>query len=230
MNKLDFYSVTIELLVGFFSLLLVTNILGKPQISQLTPFHFISALVLGELLGNAVYDKEISIKYVVYAIALWGSLLFLVELLTQKVKRTRNFFQGSPSVLIRRGQIDYQELKKNRMDLNELLSLMRQKDVFSLREVEYAVLELNGSLSILKKSNYDLISRQDLQLSEKPVYLPSALIMDGEIIQDNLDNFGLPVTWLAEQLRTKGYKDAQDILYAEWQQNEDLLIIPYEQN
>lgn len=228
MNKLNFYSLTIELLVGFFALLIVTNILGKMQIGQLTPFHFISALVLGELLGNAVYDKEIGIKYVLYAVTLWGGLLFLVELLTQKFKRTRNFFQGNPSILIRQGKIDYQELKKNRMDLNELLSLMRQKDVFSLREVEYAILELSGSLSILKKSNYDQPNCQDLQMPEKPVYLPIALVMDGEIIKDNLINYSLDKQWLMNQLKMHGISNIKDVLYVEWQRNEELLVIPFE--
>ena len=207
--------------------MVVTNVLGKTQISQLTPFHFISALVLGELLGNAVYDKDISIKHVLYALTLWGGLLFLVELLTKKIKKTRDFFQGNPSILIRQGRIDYQELKKNRMDLNELLSLMRQKDVFSVREIEYAVLELGGSLSILKKSNYDQPDRQDLQLPEKPVYLPIALVMDGEIIKDNLANYDLDHAWLMGQLRINGISDVKEVLYAEWQKNEGIFVIPF---
>ncbi|AOT70314.1 DUF421 domain-containing protein [Geosporobacter ferrireducens] len=228
MNKLDFYSLTVELIIGFFAVLVVTNVLGKTQISQFTPFHFISALVLGELLGNAIYDREVSIKYVLYALFLWGGLLFLIEILTQKFKKTRNFFQGNPSILIRQGKIDYQELKKNRMDLNELLSLMRQKDIFSVREVEYAVLELSGSLSILKKSNYDQPDRQDLQIPEKPVFLPIALIMDREIIEDNLTNYGLDNQWLMDQLHMHGIRDVKDVLYAEWERNEGLLVIPFE--
>ncbi|MTI54282.1 MAG: DUF421 domain-containing protein [Geosporobacter ferrireducens] len=228
LNKLDFYSLTVELIIGFFAVLVVTNVLGKTQISQFTPFHFISALVLGELLGNAIYDREVSIKYVLYALFLWGGLLFLIEILTQKFKKTRNFFQGNPSILIRQGKIDYQELKKNRMDLNELLSLMRQKDIFSVREVEYAVLELSGSLSILKKSNYDQPDRQDLQIPEKPVFLPIALIMDREIIEDNLTNYGLDNQWLMDQLHMHGIRDVKDVLYAEWERNEGLLVIPFE--
>lgn len=67
----NFLSLTIELLVGFFALLVLTKVLGKNQITQLTPFDFISALVLGELLGNAIYDKEIGLHYVLYAIVFW---------------------------------------------------------------------------------------------------------------------------------------------------------------
>ncbi|MEW9122658.1 MAG: DUF421 domain-containing protein [Thermotaleaceae bacterium] len=227
MNKFNIISLTVELILGFFALLLVTNLLGKTQISQLTPFDFISALVLGELLGNAIYDKEIGIQYVLYAVSLWAALIYLVELITQKYKRTRNFFQGNPSILIREGKIDYKELKRNRLDMSELLTLLRQKDVFSVRQVEYAVLEPSGSLNILRKYAQEQPTRGDLNLPEKPVYLPISLVMDGEIIKDNLQNYGFDHQWLMNQLHMKGVSNIKDVLYAEWQQDEGLLVLSY---
>ncbi len=108
----NFISLTIELLVGFFALHIATKILGKNQITQLTPFDFISALVLGELVGNAIYDPEIGLQYVIYAVFFWAALIYSVEMLTQKFYATRAMLEGRPSMVIVDGQIQYNELKK----------------------------------------------------------------------------------------------------------------------
>ncbi len=84
---------TVELLIGFFALLVVTKLLGKTQITQLTPFDFISALVLGELVGNAIYDKEIHVTYVLYAIFVWTVLISTIEKITQKFKKVQKCFR-----------------------------------------------------------------------------------------------------------------------------------------
>ncbi len=98
--------------MAFFALLLLSKVLGKNQITQLTPFDFISALVVGELLGNAIYDEDISLRYVLYAIFIWGSLIYTIEMLTQKFRITRGLLEGTPSVVIAKGRIQFKELKK----------------------------------------------------------------------------------------------------------------------
>ncbi|WP_307728587.1 DUF421 domain-containing protein [Alkalicoccobacillus plakortidis] len=108
-------SLAIELVVGFFALLLLTKILGKNQLSQLSPFDFVSALVVGELVGNAIYDDEVGLMRVLCAIAIWGALIYLIELLTQKIRRTRSVLEGSPSIVIYKGKVKYEELKKNKL-------------------------------------------------------------------------------------------------------------------
>ncbi|CAH2212473.1 DUF421 domain-containing protein [Tepidibacter aestuarii] len=225
MNISHILNLTIELVVGFFALLMITKILGKTQISQITPFEFISALVLGELVGNAIYDKDINIFYILYAVSLWASLLYIIEVATQKFKATRSFFEGKPSILIRNGQIDFKELKKEKLDINELQSLLRSKDIFSIREIQYAILETNGSISVLKKSKYDNPTNEDLNLSEKPVYLPITLILDGEVLWDNVQACGFDEKWLEKQLHTNKISKIKEIFYAEWKKDEGLHIV-----
>ncbi len=225
MNISDISNLTIELIIGFFALLIITKILGKTQISQITPFEFISSLVLGELVGNAIYDKDINTYYILYAVSLWALLLYIIELLTQKFKGTREFFEGKPSILIRNGQIDFNELKKEKLDINELQSLLRAKDIFSIREIQYAILETNGSISVLKKSKYDNPTNEDLNLSEKPVYLPITLILDGEILWDNVQACGFDEKWLKKQLHTNKTSKIKEIFYAEWKKDEGLHIV-----
>ncbi|OLO42648.1 hypothetical protein BTR23_01150 [Alkalihalophilus pseudofirmus] len=225
----NFFYLTTELIVGFFALLVITKVLGKTQITQLTPFDFISALVLGELVGNAIYDKEIGVPYVLYAVFIWGTLIYSVEWLTQKFKATRSILEGNPAIVIREGKIDYQQLKKNHLDINQLQHLLREKDVFSVREVAYGILEANGSVSILKKSNYDLPNKQELNLSPQKIYLPVTLILDGEILYNNLKASGYNLTWLKQQLSSHGVTDEKDVLFAEWLEGDSLYINTYSQ-
>ncbi len=215
---------TITLLIGFLALLFATNMLGKTQISQATPFHFISALVLGELLGNAVYDNEISVLKVLYAIAVWTLFMFMIEIITQKFRKARGFFEGNPSIVIKKGEIDFKELKKNRMDLNELQSLLREKNVFSFNEVEYAILESNGSVSVLKKQEYEQPTKQELNLSIQQATLPITLISDGEILTDNLQSIEHDESWIKNQLLNHGISDIKEIFYAEWNTSTGLYI------
>lgn len=224
MDYMYLIKLTTTLIIGFLALLFSTTILGKIQISQATPFHFISALVLGELLGNGVYDEDITIFQILYTIFVWTLLMYIIELITQKFRKSRVFFEGNSSVIIRDGQIDYNELKKNRMDMDELLSLLREKGVFSIKEVEYAILESNGTISVLKKWEYEQPVNNDLNTSKKKNYLPLGVITDGEIIKDNLISLGFDEEWLFNQLELYKIKNIKEVCYAEWHQNDGLYI------
>lgn len=219
---------TIELIVGFFSLLIMTRILGKTQITQLTSFDFISALIMGELLGNAIYDDDTGVTKIIFAIVVWGLLIFGIQIIGQKSIKLRNLFEGKPSLVIQKGVIDRQELKKNRTNLNELLTLLRDKDVFSVREVEYALLEPNGSLTVLKKPEYDTPTLKDLNLPINSKSLPMLLVSDG-ILNTDLKKIGKDESWIKTQLKQQGYNDIKNILYAEWREEDGLYVIAKDQ-
>ncbi|OIJ21398.1 hypothetical protein BKP45_01050 [Anaerobacillus alkalidiazotrophicus] len=223
----NIFHLSIELFVGFLALLIITKVLGKTQITQITPFDFISALVLGELVGNAIYDKDISVWYVLYAITLWGMLIYAVELLTQKFKGTRKILEGKPAIVIRNGKLDRDELKKNKLDINQLQHLLRDKDVFSIREVEFAILEANGSVNVLKKSNYVTPTRKDLNITPQQVNLPISIILDGEVLWDNLSEAGFNEIWLNRQLSYHGITNPEQVLFAEWLEGEPLFVTSY---
>ncbi|MFT9498271.1 YetF domain-containing protein [Anaerosolibacter sp.] len=225
MNLSQMVHLTITLTVGLSALLISTNLIGKIQLRQATAFHFISALVLGELLGNAVYDPEVSLCYILYSIALWTLLMYMIEIITQKFRRTRGFFEGKPSIIIRNGKIDLAELKKNNMDINEVQRLLREKDVFSVRQVEYGILEPGGTISVLRKWQYGSPTNKDLNLPQKPVFLPISLIADGELLKENLDSLGYDEEWLTTQLKMHNLNKIEDVVYADWQQDEGLHVV-----
>jgi uncharacterized membrane protein YcaP (DUF421 family) len=225
--ELNWIEILIKVVLGFFMLFTITQILGKTTIKQLTPFDFISAIVLSELLGNGIYEEKVHIAYIFFTIFTWGVLLVIMEKLLLKFKKLRGVLEGNPSIIIRDGQIDRYQLKKNRMNINQLLSVLRQSETFSIREVAFAILESNGSISILKKSKYQKVTLQDLQIPPQPTYLSTSLIIDGEVLEDNVIDLGFDLEWLEHQVRSKGYSKVDDVLYADWMRDDGIYIIPF---
>ncbi|MFZ5824007.1 MAG: DUF421 domain-containing protein [Bacillota bacterium] len=223
-------NLTLELVLGLGALSLVTQLLGPTQIGKLTPFHFISSLVLGELLGNAIYEQEIGFLYVIYALTLWTSMMLLMEWVSRRYPTTRSVLQGNPELLIRRGLIQYEALRRKRLNIRELQILLRGKGAFTIREVEYAILEPDGSMSILRKPVYEQPTRHDLGLPRNPGELPVTFISDGVVLGDNLKDSGYDMGWLLGQLRAQGVEDPEDVMFAEWQEGEGLLVQRYNQS
>ncbi|MFZ4452214.1 DUF421 domain-containing protein [Salibacterium aidingense] len=226
----NFLQLTIELTVGFFALMVITKVLGKTQINQLTPFDFISSIVMGELVGNAIYDKEIALHYILYAVGLWAVLVGVVEMITQKKKGTRSMLEGKPAIVIREGKLDYEALRKNKLDLNQLQHLLRDKDVFSLQDVYYAILEANGSVNVLKKPHASEALKPDvLQEIPPPSRIPLAVILDGEWVEDNITESNVSKSEILRHLQSKNIPDINRVLYAEWNGDFPLYIDTYEE-
>jgi uncharacterized membrane protein YcaP (DUF421 family) len=222
--SMHFVQISIELFFGFIALFIMTKILGKTQITQITTFDFISALVLGELVGNAIFDDKVGLSRIIYAVCLWGLLIFSLELITQKWSKTRGFLEGQPTIVIHEGKISREGLKKSKLDVNQLQHLIRSKGVFSIRELEYAVLETDGSVSILKKAPYETPTKKDLQVNLEQVNLPITFISDGVVIKDNLTEAGFTMTWLEQQLKQENIFRVEEVMFAEWLEGSGLHV------
>jgi uncharacterized membrane protein YcaP (DUF421 family) len=221
---MNFSLVTIKIILGLVTLFAVTKILGKTQISQITPFDFISSLVIGEIFVHSVFENEVTPLQMIYPIVLWGLLIFIFELIAEKFLKLRGFLEGNPAIIVRDGKIDRNQMKRNKINLGQLLQLLRQNNVFSINEVKFAILEMNGTLSVLKNSPVAAPSRKDFNLPDRPVYLPVTIISDGNVIMDNLKDAGFDLTWLNEQLKIQGINSIMDVFYAEWRVDQGLSV------
>lgn len=221
---MHYVHITVELFIGFIALFVITKILGKTQITQITTFDFISALVLGEFVGNAIFDDNVGVPRIIYAVAIWGSLIFVLEMITQKWSGTRGLLEGQPTIIIHKGKILRESLKKSKLDINQLQHLIRSKGVFSIRELEYAVLETDGTVSVLKKAPYDTPTKKDLQVNLEQVNIPITFISDGKVIKDNLIEAGFNMTWLEQQLKQQNILRVEEVLYAEWLEGSGLHV------
>ncbi|MFE8697285.1 DUF421 domain-containing protein [Cytobacillus sp. FJAT-53684] len=215
---------TIDLLVGFFFLFFIIKFVGRKIINQISPFTFIASIVLSEMLGNAMYEDKVGVFYIIYSMGLWGILLFSVEYLDRKFLFFRGISQGKPIALIKNGVIDKEALKKGRLNLNQLQSLLRQSETFSIREVAFCYLEGNGSISILKKSRYQKTTQEDFNLPGSTVHVPVTLIRDGVVLWDEVNDLGFDKAWLNQQLSQYKITNYKDVFLAEWLEGDGIFV------
>ncbi|AWD67719.1 MULTISPECIES: DUF421 domain-containing protein [Priestia] len=219
--------IAIELICGFLALFIMLKLLGKTQFAQITPFDFITTLVLGNIVGDAALEKGVELTEILYSVLIWGLLIYAVTKLSQTFTGFRGVLEGKPSMIIYKGKIHYKELKKNNLDLNQLQHLMRQQGYFSLYEAEYVILETNGEVSVAPKHEFGPPTKNDLNIPYSQTNLPIALIMDGKVVPGNLKEANVDEKWLKKQLAIKKIKEYSEVFYAEWQQERGLEITKF---
>lgn len=197
-------------------MLLVVRLLGKKELSQITPFDLVYLLVLGGLLEESIYDDLVTVWQVLYAIGLWAVLIYIIELIVRRFDRMRTVIKGEPSIIIKDGELDVKTLKKNKLESEQLRTMLRQQGIFSLQEVKYAVLEPSGQLSVLKNELSSPVTAEMLSIKPKKATLTHLLVDEGRIEKKALKNIQKDERWLRAQLAEKGYKDLSKIYYAEW--------------
>lgn len=205
-------SIILKLVFGLVSLMLVTRILGKKALADITPFDLIYTLVLGGILEESIYDENINIGHLVFAIFLWGVLIYLIERIVQKNTKVSRLLKGEPSVIISDGIINLKALSKNHIEMEQLRSMLRQQQCFSLENAKHVILESAGQVSVLKKSQED----NHIAL----------MLVDHGIIQDRvLETHGLTRKWLLDNLNKEGYTILHEIIYVEWSAKKSFYIL-----
>ncbi|WP_197479864.1 DUF421 domain-containing protein [Paenibacillus swuensis] len=196
----DELNILIRALGSIFSLFILTRILGKKQISQLTFFEYITGIALGELAGIMSTDLEFSYVHGFIALSVWAFVPLAVELLALRSKTVRNLLEGQSRVFIRNGVILKENLKKERYSSDELLEQLRKKSVFNVADVEFALLETSGEFNILLKKEHQTLTPHMLGMHVQPEQEPQTVIMDGQILRKTLAPRGITEEWLLGEL------------------------------
>jgi len=224
MNMLE---VMIRVSLSFLALLILTRIMGRKEISQMTFFNFVSAITIGTLSGALVTDKTLSIGNGLTALLAWSILTIIIGIMTIKSKKTRQLIDSEPIIVIKEGKIMEEALRKVRLDMDSLRASLREKDIFSLMDVEYAIFETDGKLSIMKKETKLPLTQSDTYIdTRKQDLFPLAteVIIDGVINTDNLSKLNLDRKWLYEKLQELDVKSISEVVYGEVQKNGELFI------
>lgn len=219
------------LLRGFLSLVvlfLVTKLLGKKQVSQLSLFDYVIGISIGNFSAEITTNVDVQILNGISAVVLFGLVAYIVSVLTMKSIELRRFFIGTPTIIIQNGRIIESNLKKVKFDINDLLEQCRNKNYFNLEEIEYAVLEVNGELSILPKGEYKPVTIKDMNLKAQKQSLCANVIIDGNVMLNNLKDMKKDEKWLERELKIRGYIDRNNILVATLDINDKLVV--YERN
>lgn len=210
----EHYIVLIRSIAAFVITLLITRILGKQTLSNMNFHEFITAVILGGIGANFAFNEKIKVMHLLISLVVFTLISYLLSKILVRFRTARKWTEGTPSVLIEGGKLLESNMKKNNMTLDTLNQLLRRKDIFDIDEVEYAILEINGALSVMKKAPYRNVTLQDLKLqgSGKPQF-PIELIMDGSILYNNMEFNRVSPDWLQKQLKSRKVK-AEDVFYA----------------
>ncbi|WP_339254930.1 DUF421 domain-containing protein [Sporosarcina sp. FSL W8-0480] len=211
--------------LSFIILMILARMMGKKQISQLTFFHYVTGITIGSIAAEIAGQSETPFLNGAIAMIWWGVLTILVNLLTVKSKKARVLFDDSPTIIIHKGKISEKGMKKARITLNDLNMMLREQSIFAVADVNYAILETNGQLSVMKKANKEAATRQDVKAPGKdPKYIPTEIISDGKLIKENLTELALTEEWVYEQLKKNGINKVDHVYYAEILENGTLHI------
>lgn len=185
-------------------LFLITKLVGKKQISEITFFEYVSGITIGSIAAEVIMGLERNISYGIIAILIFGLTSLFVDFTSLKSKKFRNILEGHGTVFIQDGKIQEDNLKKERYSTDELASLLRRQNVFRVADVEFAVLEPTGDLSVLLKKENRPLTAKDLQLTVASEKEPQTIIMDGKIMNDHLASSGKNRAWLNIELQKLG--------------------------
>ncbi|AQS59926.1 DUF421 domain-containing protein [Desulforamulus ferrireducens] len=211
--------------VIYVAVLIIVRLMGKREIGQLSTFDFVVAIILAELAAIPMGSQDIPIWHGIVAIATLGLLEVGFSYISLISRPLRKLLYGMPQIIIENGRLLKHEMRSSRYNLDDLLSQLREKGFHDIADVEYAILEPSGRLSVIPRSQKRPVTPADLNIPTEYEGLPAVLVMDGEIIKENLQMVNLDEQWLNEKLAEKGLRPEQ-VLLATLNNKGDLLIDP----
>ena len=221
---MDIIKVILTALLSVVSLFIIAKIMGHKQVAQLDFFDYVSGITIGSIGAELATELEEPYKPLI-ALCVWGGASLILNLIAHKIPRTRKYINGTPTILMNEGKLYRKNLKKAKLDLSEFLLLCREQGYFDLDEIQLAVFEHNGKLSILPKAANRPATPEDLKITAKATHIGVEVIMDGRVMGENLSRMGRDVNWLQKQLKLQGHKDAKEIFLGVYRPEEEKLTL-----
>ncbi|TCP19296.1 uncharacterized membrane protein YcaP (DUF421 family) [Scopulibacillus darangshiensis] len=217
--------ISVKTLTGFIVLLLLTRLLGKKQLSQMNFFTYITGIAMGNIAAEMVSNKNVRVIDGITALVLWTVLTIVIEIISLKSSKARIILDGEPAIVIKKGIIQKKAMKRSRLNMDDLSMMLRTKDVFSVKDVEYAILEPNGEMTVLKVPENETVTKKDMNVLTVPRrHLPAELIVDGKVVSKNMEEFNINQTWLENQLKSAGVLNVKHVFFAEIQSDGSLFV------
>src|SRR5690625_609923 len=223
----DWLNILLRSLFLIVTLFLLIKWLGKKHISQLNLFDYINGFVLGGIGAIVTVQKDVPIIHGIIAIFIWFIIPFIINYIALKSKIVRDFVHGKSTVMIQNGKIMEDNLKKESLSTDDLLMQLREKDIFHVADVEFALLEPTGKFSVLPKSDSRPLSAKDIQLKQAPKKEPQTVIMDGKMLLEPLANLNLNPKWLETEL-AKQNVTIENVFLAQADQDGQLTLDLYD--
>ena len=212
-------------LLSYASLFLCAKLVGRKQIAQLNFIDYITGITIGSIAAELATELEAPLRPLiamgVYALATWA-----MSRIGMRNMRARKFIDGTPTIILRGGKLYRDNMNKAKLDLSEFMVMCREQGYFSLSDIDTAIFEYNGKLTILPVSARRPATPQDMGLAPQQETISVEVIMDGRILGENLHRMGLDETWLIRRLHAQGIRDARDVFLAVYDDQKQLTCYP----
>ena len=208
---MDIIKVVLTALLSVAALFVITKIMGHKQVSQLDFFDYVCGITIGSIGAELATELEEPYKPLI-ALVIYGLVSLTLNFVAHKMPRSRKYINGTPTILMNEGRIYRKNLKKAKLDLSEFMLLCREQGYFDLDEIQAAIFEHNGKLSILPRAANRPATPEDMRITAKATHIGIEVIMDGRIMGENLSRMRLDEKWLLTQIRLQGYGDVGDVL------------------
>lgn len=201
-------------IILYLTVLICIRLMGKAELAEMEPFQLVVTLMLAELASLPMEDTDLPLLSGITALVTLLFIQVIISYISIKIPKFRLLVCGRPSVLINKGMINEKELRRLRITINDLMEQIRSKDYTSLSDIEYAVLEANGELSVIPKASKRPLTPEDINLNINEENMPITLIIDGLLYRKNLSQLNLSEKWLKEKLKKKNISDIKDVLFS----------------
>lgn len=208
------YTIIIRTIILFFVIMVTMRLMGKRQLGELQPFELVITLMISELAALPISDPKIPMIYGVIPIITLILLQVFISVIELKSDKARLLFCGRPSILIKNGKLDIAELKKQKLNLDDLLEEIRLSGYFNLEDIEFAILETCGQLSIIPKTEVQPATKKDMNIKITQDTLPYTIIADGKLRPNNLKAVNRDMNWLKKEMKKNNIDNISEVFIA----------------
>ena len=221
---MEFVKVIWTALLSVAALFIITKLMGHKQVAQLDFFDYVCGITIGSIGAELATELEEPEKPLI-ALAIYGVASIVLNLIAHKIPKTRKYINGTPTILLNDGTLYRKNLKQAKLDLSEFLLLCREQGYFDLDEIQTAVFEHNGKLSVLPKAASRPATPEDLKITAKATHIGVEIVMDGRVMGENLARIGRDTSWLTQRLALQGYRDVKEVFFGVYRPEEDKLTL-----
>ena len=222
---MEFIKVILTSILSAFALFVIAKIMGHKQMAQLDFFDYITGITIGSIAAELATELEAPWKPLI-AMLVYGLVAFGLTILSHKFPKTRKYINGTPTIVMDNGKLYRKNMKKAKLELSEFMVLCRQEGYFNLNDIQTAIFEYNGRITILPKSEKRPLTPEDMNITPEKAEICTEVIMDGRILHENLKRLGLDLTWLDKQLKKQKYDHVKEIYLGICDKNNNLTLFP----
>lgn len=205
-------TIVLRVLVMYFLVLFLYRIMGKRQLGEMQPFELVLTLIIADLVTIPMAEISVPIMHGIIPLFILVLTHFLLTFLSSKSTKFSSFLSGKPVIVINPDGIDYRALKNLNMSVDDVFEAIRGCGYFSIEQIQYAIMETNGKMSVLPKSQFAPITAGDMKIENEESFLPISIVNEGKLMEQNLKLLKLDKSDVEQILKENGMSGIKKVL------------------